>query len=370
MEASFEYVFPAISGVQAQREYYVSMCPLRLIPKIFLFDEEELVPELRAQRTLNKARLPALCRYILDNTKNYTFSSITASIDGEIRFESLGKSGESRQIGLLRVPMKSRFVINDGQHRRAAIEMAIRENPNLGDESISVVFYLDVGLERCQQIFADLNRNAIRPSKSLGVLYDHREDLAKMVKSVVLESDLFKNLVEMERSTLSLKSRRLFTLSALYIATRSLLAGIESSSLEERASLVKTYWHEVAKHFPEWEMVHAGKMTAFEVRQDFLHSHGIALHALGRVGNALLQSTGPWKRKLPGLRKLDWSRANGKLWEGRAMIAGRVSKSDNNVTLTTNTIKRSLGLELSPEEAQIEQAFQRGKHASNSRQAT
>ena len=69
MEASFEYVFPAISGVQAQREYYVSMCSLRLMPKIFLFDEEELVPELRAQRTLNKARLPALCRYILDNTK-------------------------------------------------------------------------------------------------------------------------------------------------------------------------------------------------------------------------------------------------------------------------------------------------------------
>ncbi|GIX46911.1 MAG: hypothetical protein KatS3mg131_1122 [Candidatus Tectimicrobiota bacterium] len=43
MNAAFEYVFPAIRGVQARREYYVSMCPLRLLPKIFLFNEEELV---------------------------------------------------------------------------------------------------------------------------------------------------------------------------------------------------------------------------------------------------------------------------------------------------------------------------------------
>ena len=46
--ATFGYVFPAIRGIQAGREFYVSMCPLRLIPRIFLFDEDELRPELRA----------------------------------------------------------------------------------------------------------------------------------------------------------------------------------------------------------------------------------------------------------------------------------------------------------------------------------
>src|SRR5579885_3177577 len=81
MGNGFEYVFPAIRGIQAQREYYVSMCPMRLLPKLFLFDEEELVPELRAQRQLNKARLPELCRYITENPDNYVFSAITVSID-------------------------------------------------------------------------------------------------------------------------------------------------------------------------------------------------------------------------------------------------------------------------------------------------
>ena len=89
MNPSFEYVFPTIRGIQARREYYVSMCPLRLIPKVFLFDEDELNPELRAQRTLNRARLPEIARYITDNRDGYVFSALTASIDGNVRFEAV-----------------------------------------------------------------------------------------------------------------------------------------------------------------------------------------------------------------------------------------------------------------------------------------
>ena len=146
--AGFEYVFPSIRGVQAGREYYISMCPLRLIPRIFLFDEEELRPELRAQRVLNKQRVPEMSRYITSNPKDYTFSALTASIDGKVKFEALGDASTERSVGNLRVPMNARFVINDGQHRRAAIESALHENPDLGDETIAVVFFLDVGLKR------------------------------------------------------------------------------------------------------------------------------------------------------------------------------------------------------------------------------
>ncbi|GAF88655.1 unnamed protein product, partial [marine sediment metagenome] len=288
-DPTFGYVFPAIRGLQAKREYYASMCPLRLIPKIFLFDEEELSPELRAQRTLNKSRLPEMARYILGNEGDYVFSAITASIDGQVQFEPLGDGGEASRVGLLRVPMDARFIINDGQHRRAAIEIALRENPSLGDESIAVVFFVDLGLERCQQMFADLNRYAIRPSRSLGVLYDHRDDLAQLTRLVVLKSTFFRDIVEMERSTLSLRSRKLFTLSALYNGTSSLLDGLEIEDVEAGAQLAVEYWEEVAKHFPEWQLVRDRKMAAGEVRRDFIHSHGIVLHALGIVGNVLLQ---------------------------------------------------------------------------------
>ena len=139
--------------------------------------------------------------------------------------------------------MSARFVLNDGQHRRAAIEMAMRENPSIGDESIAVVFFLDQGLARCQQMFADLNRYAIRPARSLGVLYDHRDDKALLAKLVVARAPVFRDVVEMERTTLAPRSRRLFTLSAIYNRDRSnLLQNVEIEEPEERARLAAEFW--------------------------------------------------------------------------------------------------------------------------------
>jgi DNA sulfur modification protein DndB len=364
MVAGFEYAFPAIRGIQASREYYVSMCPLRLLPKLFLFNEDEMVPELRAQRQLNKARLPELARYVLENPDDYVFSAITASVDADVRFEPFSEEPEGRRMGVLRIPMSARFVLNDGQHRRAAIELAMRENPGIGDESIAVVFFLDQGLARCQQMFADLNRYSIRPARSLGVLYDHRDDKAQLAKLIVARSPVFRDVVEMERTTLAPRSRRLFTLSAIYTATAALLANVEVEGAEARAALASEYWEAVGARIPEWALVQAGKITAGEVREDFIHTHGVVLQALGRVGNSLLHHRPKgWKKALAKLSEINWRRSNASLWEGRAMIGGRVSKSQQNVLLTTSAIKREIGLDLSADECRAEDAHQRGDAA-------
>ena len=139
------------------------MCPLKLIPRLFTFDDEELVPELRSQRILNRSRIPDMSQYIVDNKNSYVFSAITASIDGKVQFRPFSDEGEVSRIGTLKIDMNSQFIINDGQHRRAAIAEALKKEPRLGDESISVVFFIDKGLKRCQQMFADLNRYAVRP---------------------------------------------------------------------------------------------------------------------------------------------------------------------------------------------------------------
>jgi DNA sulfur modification protein DndB len=355
---AFEYVFPAIRGHQAGREFFVSMCPLRLIPKVFLFDEDELVPELRAQRVLNKGRLPELSRYILDNPSSYVFSALTASIDGEVRFESSQDEAHGKRVGLLRIPMEARFVINDGQHRRAAIELALNERPELGDESIAIVFFLDSGLKRSQQMFADLNRHAVRPSPSIGILYDHRDEDAAIVREMVLTSKVFRGLVEMENTTLGVRSRKLFTLSGLYTGTRALLHG----QCEERAEAVdrsRSFWEACAGVIPDWQAVRNRKASSGELRRDFVHSHGIALQALGMAGNRLLAEDpkADFPTRLKSLRDLDWSRSNTALWEGRAMVGGRISRSSSNVILTANVLIQKLGLELPHENAQIETAF-------------
>jgi DNA sulfur modification protein DndB len=350
------YVFPAIRGVQAGREYYVSMCPLRIIPKIFIFDEEELGPEMRAQRTLNENRIPEMARYILENRDDYVFSALTASIDGDVEFESAGSDDDLDRLGELKIPMTSRFVINDGQHRRAAIEMAMNEDPTLASETIAVVFFVDAGLERSQQMFSDLNRHDVKASKSLGVLYDHRDEASYISRLVVFNSDFFDGLVELEKTSLSLRSRKLFTLSALHNANEVLLDGLECDSAEDYADRAIAYWEEVAEHIETWQKVHANEMTAGDVRDKYLTSHSITLEALARVGNELLVDyPETWREKLEGLVDVDWSRDNAGNWEGRALNGGRVTNSRQNTVLVANLIKQHLGVPLTDDQAEVEE---------------
>lgn len=362
MNNKFEISFPAIRGIQAGREYYVAMVPLHLIPGLFRFDEESVSPELRAQRSLNKSRVPEIARYITSNKKDYVFSAITASIDGAVKFVPINNDPDNYKIGMLHSNLSAKFMINDGQHRRAAIIRAITEEPELSDETIAVVFFIDKGLERSQQMFADLNRHAIRPSRSLGLLYDHRNDLAKISKLLSIQSDAFKGLVEMERSALSERSRKLFTLSAIATGCQALLDESKPDDHKSAYELCESFWNEVASHIPEWKMVRESKLTAGEIRKEKIHSHGIALNSLGQVGCQLIsENPKDWKKKLAALEKIDWTRSNAKLWEGRALVGGRVSKTSQNVRLTTNLIKKYLDLSLSPEDKRAEEAYLRGQ---------
>jgi len=351
--------FPVIRGLQASREYYVAMWTLRMLRQISIFDEDELPPELRAQRTLNKGRIPEMSGYVLDNPNDYVFSALTVSIDSEVNFQPM--EGQDK-LGMLEVPMEARFIINDGQHRRASIIEALEQRPELAYETIAVVFFLDIGLERCQQMFADLNRHAIRPSRSLGLLYDHRNDKAKLAKLVIMQSEVFRDIVDMEKSSLAKRSRKLFTLSAFYNACADLIEGIAKGELVADADYAREFWEAVAEQFPAWTQVRDGRLLSSEVREGYIHSHGIALQALAKAGNALLKKYPKgWKKRLSPLSEIDWSRGNAKLWEGRAMVGGRISKTSNNVTLTINAIKDALDLPLSDEEQRIEEAYQKGR---------
>ncbi len=358
MDPAFEYAFPAIRGMQARRSFYVSMCPLRLIPRLFLFNEAELVPELRAQRQLNRQRLPEIARYIADNRDSYVFSAITASVDADVRFDP---HDGATDLGILHIPMDARFIINDGQHRRAAIEMALTECPDLGNESISVVFFMDRGLERCQQMFADLNRYAIRPSTSLNILYDHRDRKSLLARVVMDRVPALRPLVNTEQSNLAKGARHLLTLSALFTATNTLLEGTELSEAEEER-LVVDFWSAVYGEFPDWHAVGEGKMTARAFRESFLHSQAVVLDAIGRVGNGLINAPGDWSRKLKGLRDVGWRRDDPR-WQGRAMIGTAVNKGRQSVVLTTALVKAALGIELGADERRAEDGLGRNDRA-------
>jgi DNA sulfur modification protein DndB len=143
--------FPVMRGSIGGRQYYSLMVSLSEVPRLFKFNDwEQCTPELRAQRVLNKARIPDITKYILENGDGYLFSSITASYSCPVNFLP---SPENSDIGTLEMELEDiEFIINDGQHRCAAIGAALKENPALGKDKISVKLKTRNGFNRCFRI--------------------------------------------------------------------------------------------------------------------------------------------------------------------------------------------------------------------------
>jgi len=357
-DAGYAHTFPAIRGVQAGRPCYIAMCPMRIVPKLFKFDEEEVPAELRAQRILNRSRIPEMASYLIEHVRDYTLSSLTASVDGVVSFEPMTDIGYGQNIGTLSIPMDAQILINDGQHRRAAIEAAIKENPELGHDNISVLFFVDQGLARSQQMFADLNKHAVRPSDSISTLYDQRDSLSELARHVQKHVHVFSRLTEMEKSSISNRSTKLFTLSSIKNATRSLIrkAGKDPISKVEK-DLAVSYWNEVAANMPDWQLALQKKVTTSELREQYVHAHGVMLQAMGNIGSELLNDKdATWKRALKRLRSIDWLRTNS-VWEQRSMENGRISKARVKVVLTGNYIKQQLGVTLTADEEDFERKY-------------
>lgn len=321
------FELPAVKGIQAGKPYYSVMCPLHMVASFFTYTNNSLPPDMRVQRVLNKLRIPEMKEYILQNRDCYVFSALTASVDGELEFVAQRNSSS----GQLRIPINSRIIINDGQHRRAAIEVALRECPELRYEDISIVIYYDLGLARSQQMFTDLNRYAVRPTKSLNILYDNRDSFSVLIKECITRIPMFNGSVENEKSSISNRSKALFTLSGIFHATRLLLRGSQMNDEETRETIV-SYWNAVASNMILWQNAKNKQMLAEDFRRDYICAHAITLKALGSLGNILLTQQVDkllWNDRLNFLQDVNWSKDSDEL-QGLVIVNGRISSSHNN----------------------------------------
>lgn len=357
---NYFYTFPAIKGNQASRDFFVIMCPLSILPKLFIFNEDELPPEHRAQRILNKSRIPEMASYILNNPKDYVFSSVTASIDGDFEFNPIDPNFDEK-IGNLKVSMDSRLLINDGQHRRAAIEEALKAAPELGDETISVVLFIDEGLKRSQQIFADLNKHAVNVSKSIGILYDSRDPIAMITKTLLEDNNYLKHYTDKENPSLSKFSPKLFTLSSINETNKKLVSKLNEND-SKILDFVKDFWDVLCENMKEWQFVFSKDTNPHLFRSDYISSNGVVLEALGIVGNYLyVNNPSNWKEILSNIKTIDWHRSNLTDWEHRVIGPnGRIVKSATYVRLTSNLIKTKLNIPFTKEESKLEKDFKKG----------
>jgi DNA sulfur modification protein DndB len=353
---------PALRGRMGGRVYYTLSMRLKTVPRFFEFQNHAaLEPEQRAQRVLNKQRIPQIKDYLLQNADGYVFSAITASyqlpegVDEEDLFDPISDNSD---IGILRLPMDADLLINDGQHRRAGIAAALEEDPRIGEDMIAVVLFPFEDSARAQQMFSDLNRTASPTTKSLNILYDHRDRLSNITMTLTSKVSAFVGRVDKERASLSKRSPSLITLGSLHDGTKELLGEVTDANAAEKTDLAIAFWQTVAANVPPWVDVTENRATAPQVRETTIATHAVTLRAIGEAGRTLLgRRPDDWATALARtFSTIDWSRQNPE-WQGVVVSDGDVTNRRQNQRDLAELLRVKLGV------GTVDEALRRAVHA-------
>ncbi|NRA69375.1 MAG: DGQHR domain-containing protein [Gammaproteobacteria bacterium] len=281
------FSLPAIAGKMGSSIYYTVQIPFAQVPQLFKFNQNEIPVELRAQRQLNTKRASAIADYMEDRKYDYTLPALTASVSESMRFEPV--DGFSN-LGMVQIPIGATMLINDGQHRASSIETILeRHYHQFKDQSISVVLFYDQGLERSQQMFADINDKMVKPPKALNILFDRTNKMNSLVvESIELAG--MTQAVEFEKASPGAKSSKVWSISALKKAIET-VTGLNDKKAK---ALSDEEIHYYKKLIVNWltalveytkgdlkEAVFNGSSAMLtDMRLNLVNTHAVYLHAV------------------------------------------------------------------------------------------
>ncbi|RTL42913.1 MAG: DGQHR domain-containing protein [Burkholderiales bacterium] len=350
------YSFPAVRGIQAGREYFAAQIPYAVVAKLFVFDEDVVPPEHRAQRLLNERRAKAIADYMVDNPGDYVLPALTCSVSAEMSFEAIGGS---HQVGMLHIPMSATLLINDGQHRRHAIGAALSRNPAFANETISVSIYYDQGLQRAQQMFADINSKQVRPSSAINALYDQRNPFNTWVLALLAKMPDIQARIDFENASVAGKSTKLWSLVA-FKKFVSILTGIgeanfsqaDPAQLQRLELAIAEFFAQLRTYVPDWASMVDGKIAPADVRAQLVIGQAVWLHGLALMGHQVMQR----HRAVKGLERLALvspSRSS-PMWEGRCVVLGKMQMTADGIKATAGKLLQLINMPLPSDIAQVE----------------
>lgn len=330
----FTYCLPAIRAVQAGQEYFTTAIPFCVLAK--------LLSDRPALGFVDRDRSKSIGKFITCNAESYVLPAITISIGGKHVFEGIHLDCSGVAIGTLVLEMDAEIVIHDGNYRAMGIIQALGDRPSLGDESISVVIFPDSSGQGRK--FGEIKAHQRKSGRAERIVRDMTDAIANITREVIANVAAFTDSIELLKTTISNRSKNLFTFSSLYQANEILLAGYRDQPIEKQVNHAVEFWKTIQNAMPDW----TSKIPRVELRKQTIHAHGVTLCAIAFAG-ALTIKRYPtsWRQKIAKLKEINWRREEIQLWEGKAMLGGRMTKSAASVELTAQVILGQIGVDSS-----------------------
>lgn len=218
-----QYATPARAGIhlyglkgkQGDRAMFLLLITNNVLLRNFAAEAEVPDGAQRVQRSLDKRHAGDIVQYIVDNPADYILGAMTYATDtvGDDDFIPIAPGSN---IGTLVLPMDARLRCLDGQHRRAAIAEAVRDDDAIGDDYSAVVLYVEDDYMKRRQMFSDMNATPKVVSKALNITFDSRDPYAQAAQELAKNHPLLKGVVETEKSRINAADPNVFSLSGVY----------------------------------------------------------------------------------------------------------------------------------------------------------
>jgi DNA sulfur modification protein DndB len=352
--------FPAVQGRMGETEYYCSVLTYGEAARLIEFVEDvddwssDTDPESKTQRRLNVGRVEReMVPYLLDVADHF-YSALTVEVrppissDGSVRvpFEPTGPEMPGGMVhGQVVLDGTETLYALDGQHRLKSIQLAVRQRPELAREQIAVIFVPFRSQRRSQLLFSDLNRYAKSPSKSISLLFSHRDPVVTIAKTLAERVAFLSGRVEFESTSLSKHTPNVVTLSTLYEMTKSFLCGrpIDPADQEEEITKQGTIWSTLVETIPQWGQVASRDEHPAYLRSRFIVMHGVGQQAIASAVAPLFQDGAAPERRLAALRRVDWRTSNPE-WQGVAVQGRHINNTSTTVRNLAGLLASKLGL--------------------------
>ena len=211
-----------------------------------------------AQRKLNKTRVRAISKYILENYEQGTifFPPICVNIHPQPIYQD----------GMIFLPYDSVSMrLTDGQHRCYGIGELLRELKNENSLEYNLISQLEIGvllysalpLEEERQAFRDQNLLVQRPSVSLSHYFDKRNPHVLIAKELLETVPQFIDNIEFVENSLGKHNPKLMTLSTLVQSIKHTLPNLKSKkNLEDKVAWLTAFWEALANTFTDnpWDI--------------------------------------------------------------------------------------------------------------------
>ncbi len=264
----------------------------------------------------------------------------------EVKFDAYDSTLDNA--GFLTLPDEKSLIALDGQHRLAALNMAIRgkngipgsvqlsdalreslvPHPELGKADISVIFIKHTDDNaKIRKIFNKVNRYAKQTSKSDNIITSEDDMVAVVARALFsTENGPLKpvngyEIVNWKSNTIPARSKQLTTLSAIYSSCEMILAHYDitpkimrnQSDLEKAHQIMQDYWKTCIEEIDVFktyiDCLEKGKPLE-KLRKDNLLLKPVTHMALAHATSIILNAGFEFKDMIAKINKIDWSISN------------------------------------------------------------